>query len=260
MSFLDDVDGLVLDMDGVLYRGDEPIAGVPETMSTLRDRDLGLVFCTNNSSRTPQQYVERLEGMGIQASSDEIVTSATATAAVLEERGMRGAKAIVIGRDGVRRALAELDITIEDDPEVRSADVVVVGFDTAFDFEALKRASIAVRSGALFIATNGDPTFPHSQGLWPGAGSILAAVETAAGRKAEVMGKPNRPMLAEASKRLGDPRRIAMVGDRPDTDLAGAVAMGWSTVLVLSGVADSADGVQPTPDLVLGSLADLPDQ
>lgn len=260
MSFLDEIDALVLDMDGVLYRGDGAIPGAAETIGVIRERGLGVVFCTNNSSRTPSQYVAKLSGIGIGASEEEIVTSATVTASVLRERGLGGSRAIVIGRDGIRDALERAGVEIDDDRQRDSADVVVVAWDIGFGFHDVRRASTAARNGAVFVATNSDATFPHQNDLWPGAGSILAAVETAAGRRAEVMGKPHRPMMEEARNRLGRAQRVAMVGDRPETDLLGAVEMGWRTVLVLSGVASSADGVEPVPDVVIDSIADLIDQ
>lgn len=257
MKPLDGVDAMVLDMDGVLYRGDEAVPGSAAAVAELRRRGVAVLFCTNNSSRTPAQYVARLAAIGIEASEDEVLTSGVVTASVLSRRGLAGARAIVIGRDGIRQALAGAGIEVCDDPEVDEADLVVVGWDPGFDFQALRRASSAARNGALFVATNSDATFPHEHDLWPGAGSILAAVETAAGRRAEVMGKPHAPMMEEAERRLDGRHRIAMVGDRPETDLAGAVARGWVTVLVLSGVTTEAQGVEPPPDAVADSLADL---
>ena len=256
-DLLERCDAFVFDMDGVLYRGDRAVPGAAETLDALRARGLGVLFLTNNSSRTPAQYVAKLARMGISATEDLILTSALVTASVLRRRGLADARAIVIGGDGIRLALKETGIEVDDDPSSSSADLVVVGWDVGFDFAALRRASTAARNGAVFVATNRDATFPHEDEEWPGAGAILAAVETAAGRRAEVMGKPHRPMMEEARQRLAGASSIAMVGDRPETDLAGAAEMGWTTLLVLSGVTRSAEGVEPAPDFVVDSIAAL---
>jgi len=253
------IDGLVCDMDGVLYRGDRVIERAPEAVDALRNAGIRLCFCTNNSHFTPGQYRDKLSGLGIRASEEEILTSGIVTAEELDRRGLGGRRAIVIGGDGVRDALSRIGTEIDDDPEARTADLVVVGWDPSFDYASLRRASAAVRHGAEFVATNQDPTFPASDGLWPGAGAILAAIERASDRTAVVMGKPHEPMMQAAARRLAGVRRIAIVGDRPDTDLAGGTAMGWTTVLVLTGVTRPEDvpAVSPTPDLVIDSIADL---
>jgi 4-nitrophenyl phosphatase len=136
----------------------------------------------------------------------------------------------------------------------------VVGMDPDFSYEVLRRASFAVRDGAQLIASNSDSSFPAPDGLWPGAGALVAAIETASGGRAEVMGKPQEPMMRIAQRHLGDASRIAIVGDRPNTDLDGGRTMGWTTVLVLSGVTSppSAAELDPQPDLTLERLADLP--
>jgi phosphoglycolate/pyridoxal phosphate phosphatase family enzyme len=256
----DRIDALVCDLDGVVYRGSSAIAGVPEAIDRFREAGIRVVFCTNNSRPGLDEYVERLGRFGVTTAPDEIVTSAVVTGEVLAARGLGGASAIVVGGDGVREALRAAGIKVLDDPEAREADVVVVGVDASFSYDSMKRASLAVRAGATFIATNDDATFPASDGLWPGAGAILASIETASGRKAEVMGKPHPSMMDVVAKRLGSVQRVAIVGDRPDTDLAAGAARGWTTILVLTGVVtpDEAPHVEPTPDIVVDSLADLP--
>jgi 4-nitrophenyl phosphatase len=252
-------DGLVCDMDGVLYRGDAPIEGSAAAVDEMRRRGVRLVFCTNNSRSTVDQYVDKLARMGIQASPQEIVTSAVVTAEVLAKRRLNGARAIVVGGDGIRTELASIGIEIDDGPEPAAADLVVVGWDPGFDYEAMRKAAAAVMSGAEFIATNDDSAFPAPDGLWPGAGAILASIERASGQRAEVMGKPHDPMMETVTARLDGAREVAMVGDRPETDLAGGASRGWATVLVLSGVTgrDEAARVTPSPDLVVDSLQEL---
>ena len=252
-------DGLVCDMDGVLYRGDTPIEGSAAAVDEMRGRGTRLVFCTNNSQSTVDQYVDKLARMGIRASPQEIVTSATVTAEVLSKRRLDGARAIVVGGDGIRTELASIGIEIDDEPDSTAAGLVVVGWDPRFDYAAMRRAAAAVMSGAEFVATNDDAAFPAPDGLWPGAGAILASIETASGRRAEVMGKPHDPMMETVAARLDGAQEVAMVGDRPETDLAGGASRGWTTVLVLSGVTgrDEAARVTPAPDLVVDSLYEL---
>lgn len=252
-------DALVCDLDGVVYRGDAPIEGAPEALARLRQRGVRVLFCTNNSRPTLGEYVAKLERMGIPVDEEDVITSATVTARVLQQRGFAGKTALVVGGPGVREALGRVCISVKDDPAVRIADVVVVGFDPSFTYDAMRRATHALLNGAAFVATNVDPSFPAEDGLWPGAGAIVASLETASGRRADVMGKPHPPMMDVVAERLGPAAKVLVVGDRPDTDLAGGAARGWPTALVLTGVtsADDVAEVEPRPDEVLGSLADL---
>jgi 4-nitrophenyl phosphatase len=177
----------------------------------------------------------------------------------LVAKGFAGARAFVVGGDGIRSCLAEARIAVDDSDEDRP-DLVVVGWDPTFTYDEMRRATVAVREGARLIATNDDASFPAPDGLWPGAGAILASIETASGVSAEVMGKPHPPMMETVARRLDGAKDIAVVGDRPDTDLAGGATRGWRTILVLSGVTTEAEAarVTPRPDLVIPSLAALP--
>jgi HAD superfamily hydrolase (TIGR01450 family) len=252
-------DGLVCDLDGVIYRGDQATPGSADAINALRARGVRVLFCTNNSRSTVDQYVSKLTSLGIKVDVADVLTSATVTAEVLQERGFSGKTAIVVGGDGIRKALGDVCISIKDDPAVSAADLVVVGWDPEFTYDAMRRASIAVGRGATLIATNNDASFPAADELWPGAGAILASIETASGVTAEVMGKPFPPMMEVAARRLEGATNIAMIGDRPDTDLAGGAARGWTTILVLSGVTSAAQATRldPPPDLVLDSIAEL---
>src|SRR5919106_4518381 len=166
-------DGIVCDMDGVLYRGDTPIEGAAAAVDEMRRQGVRLVFCTNNSRSTVGQYVDKIARMGIRASPEEIVTSAVVTAEVLAKRRLDGARAIVVGGDGIRTELASIGIEIDDDPEPAAADLVVVGWDPRFDYSAMRRAAAAVMSGAVFVATNDDAALSPPHGLWPRARAIL---------------------------------------------------------------------------------------
>lgn len=251
------IDGIVCDLDGVLYRGPEPVEGAAEKIAELREQGVRLVFATNNATATVDTYVERLGSFRVEATSEEVLTSAVVTAEAIVERGLHNSTAFLIGLEGIREELTKAGVQIIDGPKGRDADIVVVSGDWTFDYDKLRTATHALRGGARFLATNDDLTYPAPDGLWPGAGSLLAALEAASGREAEVFGKPYAPMMHAAAKRLSGCEHIAVVGDQPATDLAGGRLMGWMTVLVLSGVTTKDDAVEPAPDLVLGSLADL---
>lgn len=246
MALADAYGCLLLDLDGVLYRGDEVVPGAPQTMASIRARGIRVVFITNNSSRTPEQVAAKLDAMGTPATPSEVVTSALATADLLAGRG--GGSAFVVGQVGLRAALEAAGMQIVDGEPDRT-DYVVVGFDASADYAKLKRASLLVQRGAVLVATNPDGSFPSSDGLWPGAGALLAVVTTTTGAVAEVVGKPYAPLFETARRRAGGGAPL-VVGDRLDTDIAGAVALGWDSLLVLSGVATRADlegsAVRPT--------------
>jgi glycerol 3-phosphatase-2 len=236
-------DSLLFDLDGVLYRGDEPVPGAPETMGALREAGALVVFLTNNSSRTPEQVSAKLGAMGMYSAPAEVVTSATATADLLAARG--GGTAFVLGGDGVVGALRDAGLRVVDG-EPETVDLVVVGIDDDLTYAGLRTACILVHRGASFVATNADPTFPASGGeLWPGAGALVAAITTATGVEAEVVGKPHAPLFHAALRRAGG-RNPLVIGDRLDTDIAGAGALGWDSLLVLSGVS-TEDEVTASP-------------
>ena len=239
-------DCILFDLDGVLYRGEGVVPSAPPTLAALRVRGVRPVFLTNNSSRTPLQVAEKLRGIGIEAEPGEVVTSALATAELLAERG--GGRAFVIGQDGVREALTGVGIRILDG-EPEEADLVVVGYDGGATYGSLKRASLLVQRGARLVATNADGSYPAADGLWPGAGALLAVITTTTGAEPEIVGKPFAP-LYEAGRRRGGGGRPLVVGDRLDTDIEGAARLGWDSMLVLTGVSGREDverlGIRPT--------------
>jgi len=235
--------GFLLDLDGVLFRGDQPVAGAGEAVAGLREAGRAVVFLTNNSARTPDQVAEKLRGMGVEASPGEVVTSAQATAwvmATMAREDSRAASAYVIGERGVREALAEGGIDVLDG-EPEEAGFVVVGWDRAMDYRRLRTATVLVRGGARLVATNADASYPAPDGQqWPGAGALLAAVETASGARATVVGKPHRPLFDAAVERAGTDQAL-MVGDRIETDIVGALHAGLDSALVLTGAATAQD-------------------
>jgi HAD superfamily hydrolase (TIGR01457 family) len=250
-------DAVLLDLDGVLYRGDEPVAHAAEAVRALRDRGLRVAFLTNNSSRTPAEVAAKLERLGIAADAGEVATSALATADLLAPRG---GTAFVVGGDGVRLALAEAGIAVQDG-EPERVDHVVIGLEPAATYDALRTASVLVQRGARLVATNADPSYPVPGALWPGAGALLAVVTTTTGAEAEVAGKPFAPLF-ETARRIAGAERPLVVGDRLDTDIEGAAALGWPTALVLTGVATRTDveGSAVRPTYVLDDLRGLLDE
>ena len=230
------------DLDGVVWRGESPIDGAAAGIAHLRDSGLRVVFLTNNSSGRVRDNVARLGVAGVDADADDVVSSAQAAAAMLASSTPPGSRVLACAGPGVVEALhAQGFETVAAAP----ADAVVVGWHRDFDFERLRRAADAVRSGVRFVATNLDPTYPGAQGLLPGAGALVAAVQTAGGRRPEVAGKPEPAMVALVRARYHQP--VVMIGDRPSTDGAFASALGVPFALVLSGVAGMVGG-EPVPD------------
>ncbi len=246
MRLVDGYDPILLDLDGVLFRGPEVVPGGPETLQALRREGHRLVFVTNNSARTPEAVASMLTELGYAADPGEVVTSALAAAELVAARGYR--RAFVIGEEGIRRALEEAGVEVVDgDPE--RTDCVVVGWDRQVTYAKLRRACLLVQRGAALVATNDDRAYPAPDGLWPGAGALLAVVTTTTGAAPEVAGKPHPPLFQAAVRRVGDGCPL-VVGDRLETDIAGAAALGWDSVLVLSGVTDAeraaASAIRPT--------------
>jgi len=230
------------DLDGVVWRGESAIAGAAGGVALLRDAGLRVVFLTNNSGGRVGDNLDRLRRAGIEAAAEDLVTSAQAAAAMLLPALAPGARVLACAGPGVVEALLEHGfVPVDSGP----ADAIVVGWHRDFDFERLRRAADVARSGVRFVATNLDPTYPGAGGLLPGAGSIVAAVATASGRRPEVAGKPEPAMAAFVRKRYANP--VVMIGDRPSTDGAFAATLGVCFALVLSGVAGTA-GEEPVPD------------
>ncbi len=226
------------DLDGVLWRGDEPVPGAAEGVAALRAAGLRVGFVSNNSGNPIGAVVDKLASFGVPADGDDVLTSAQSAAHLLARSLPAGAPVLVCAGPGVVEALGEVGLEIVHEAP---ASAVVVGFHLGFDFDELDRASRAVREGARLIATNLDATYPIPGGLMPGSGAITAAVETASGAKAEVAGKPEPPTVALVRERWGDAGIV--VGDRPSSDGALADALGWPFALVLSGVT----GTPPPP-------------
>jgi HAD superfamily hydrolase (TIGR01450 family) len=242
---------VIFDLDGVIYRGDEPIRGAPELVAWLHERDAVVRFATNNSMVARSGYVERLGAMGIRTTVDEIVTSTSATVEHLRRHAPEVHAVLAIGASGMGEELlaAGLDVTMAGEaaaqhaggPLGRAFDAVIVGLDPQVDYGRLASAMAAVAAGARLIATNADSRYPTPAGFLPGAGSIVAALSTATGQGATVIGKPEPAMFTAILEASGIPAAEAVVvGDNPAADVVGAHRAGCASILVLTGVADAA--------------------
>lgn len=256
---------LIIDMDGVLWRGNTPMPGLVDFFDALQQQQIGYVLATNNASKTPAQYVTRLESLGIAVSPAQILTSAVATGDYLGARYPADTAVFVVGDDGLRQAMSDRRfriLTVSDILGGQRADIVVVGFWRQVTYDDFAAATICLKHGAEFVGTNPDVTFPSEWGQLPGAGSFLALLQAATGLEPTVIGKPGRIMFEEALRRLGStPENTAMVGDRLNTDIAGAKAAGLHTILVLSGIATreslAQTGGDRQPDFVFADISEL---
>jgi 4-nitrophenyl phosphatase len=251
--------GLIVDMDGVLWRGDEPVPGIVGFFDLLRARGIAFVLATNNASKTVAEYQDKLAGFGVAVRPEEILTSSQATAAHLADLLPGGARVYAIGEAGLREALAEHGHILLSD-EAEEADCVAVGWDRGLTWAKLRCACLLIRRGARFVGTNPDRTYPTPDGLVPGNGATLAALEAATGVAPLIVGKPEPLLYEQALKRLGTPRtETAALGDRLDTDIAGARRAGLPAILVLSGVttADELAASPLQPDEVYADISAL---
>ena len=248
----------LLDLDGCLYVGDEPTERAAAAVAALREASKGIVFLTNEVASSPEEIVRKLWRLGFQASLAEVMTAGAALQYMLSARS--GGAAYVVGSRALVDHVAEAGLRIVNQTEFATrADVVVVADHENFGYSELRTATQAVLRGAELIGLSRDRTFPMPDGAWPGTGAVLAAVETAAGRKADaVIGKPEPAMYEAARDRLGDGRILAL-GDRLDADVLGAKRAGLDSGLVLTGATERAqvDGARPAPTHVADSLAAL---
>jgi HAD superfamily hydrolase (TIGR01450 family) len=267
----DRFDGLLIDLDGVVWIGAETVPGSVEALRELQATGKRLVFVTNNPGRLPEAYAERLRGLGVEVCPEQIVTAGTVVARLAGEAAGEGGSAFVIGRSALKEMVAATGARLLQGEEAERADVVVVAGHRGFDYEELKTAKFALDNGAALFATSHDPTMPYPGGELPGTGAVLAAVEVASGKQATIAGKPERHLfeLAKEALRCSFPPhseekghrngRVAMVGDRITSDVEGGRRAGLETVLVLSGTTsrEEADVADPAPDHVLEDLAGL---
>ncbi len=248
--------GLILDLDGVLWKDETPLVNAPAVFEKIHSSGLKYIFATNNATRNVDQYQSRLSHFGVAADTWQIVNSGMAVAYLLSQRFPEGGPVYIVGEDGVRTALQEKGFYYAE----KAVKAVVAGWDREINFKKLTQATLLIRGGAPFYGTNPDRTFPTPQGLIPGAGAILAAIEAATDVKPILGGKPSPAMMNLAMQRLQTtPAETLAIGDRLETDILGGANAGCRTALVLSGVATLKDleSWQPKPDLVAEDLAHL---
>lgn len=253
------IKALILDMDGVLWRGTQPIGDLAVIFAEIERKGLQVMLATNNATRAPVQYVERLRVYGVTVDLRQVINSAEVAVHYLKGLYPEGGPVFVVGEEGLQNAL-EAQGFWESERDVLA---VVAGMDRQVTYSKLSRATLLIRAGALFVGTNPDRSFPTPEGQAPGAGAILAALEAASDQAPIIIGKPETAIYEAALERLGTiAQETLVVGDRIETDIVGAQAMGCPTALVLSGVtsAEQAEAWRPPPELIAADLAEVVSQ
>lgn len=237
MSRLNSIQALIVDMDGVLYLGDTPLPGLDLFFAFLREHGISFQLVTNNSSLTPAMYVAKMARMGVEVETAEVLTSSLATAAYVASQFPRGSQVYAIGEEGLMDALQGAGFALGRHRPV----AVVVGFDRDLTYWKLREATLLIRSGVPFIATNPDRTLPVPEGQVPGTGAILAFLTASTDRVPLMIGKPEPTLMQLAMARMGaEPETTAAIGDRPETDILSAQRAGIWSILALSGATDRA--------------------
>ncbi len=248
---------LIVDMDGVLWRGNRPLPGLGAFFAVLRERNIRFVLATNNASKRADEYVDKLVSFGVSVPREAVLTSSQAVAQYLAQHAPQ-ARVFVLGTPSLAEELRAHGLTVVNDtPNVADASHVVVGIDPQLTYSKLAEACLLIRRGAAFIGTNPDRTFPSERGIVPGNGAILAALEAATDVQPLVIGKPQPEMFIQAMRRMGGtPEDTVVIGDRLDTDILGGQRAGLTTWLVLSGVStrEEADRGPIRPDCIFEDI------
>ncbi len=254
------IKALILDMDGVIWRSDAPIGDLTEIFRRIESRGLKYVFATNNGTKTPEQYVATLEKLGVRVFPQQVITSALGVAHMLSHKFARVTKVFMIGEDGIRMALEEKGFDVLPVENAQGAQVVVMGIDREITFDKMREATLLVRRGVPFYATNPDKTFPTPRGEIPGAGAWISVITTATGVEPIYAGKPFPFMMELSLERLGTKKEETLVvGDRLETDIAAGQMIGCPCALVLSGVStrEQAELWKKKVDIIADDLASL---
>ncbi|MBS3815102.1 MAG: phosphoglycolate/pyridoxal phosphate family phosphatase [Hadesarchaea archaeon] len=261
---MNEIEALILDMDGVIYLGETPIEGAKEAIDKLREQGKELIFMTNNSTKTRSDYVEKLESLGIKTTKEEIITSAYATATYLQKNSGENKKVFVIGEEGLKSELREAGFKVLSKNEASNAAFVITGMDRNLNYSKITAGLNAILNGAEFIATNPDPTYPTEEGLAPGAGASIGALTgTAEKEPSFIVGKPSEYMIKIALENTEiSTEEAAIIGDRIGLDIKVGRKSGLTTILVLSGVSTKNDfeeikDTEKAPDFLLTSISEL---
>ena len=244
-------DAFFLDLDGVVYVGEKPTSRAVEVLSRLRDMGKDIRFLTNNP--TPREFiVRRLNRMGIYSSEYEVITSGTVTASALVAQGIK--TAWVLGDSLLKDVIESEGVELEQNS---SCEAVVVGWDGTITLDEVRKAALAIREGASFVATNEDYTFPRPEGQVSGVGVLVEALRAGSGKIPLVIGKPEKPMFEEGLRSIGEGKRAVMIGDTPESDIIGAHKAGMEAILMGDARHSSILGDLPTPNGQIDSLEDL---
>jgi 4-nitrophenyl phosphatase len=258
MPDLTQIRALIIDLDGVLWRGDTPLPGLQEFFGLLRRRHLPFLLASNNATTSPETVQAKLRRMGVEVAIPEILTSPEATATYLLRRFARGTRLYAIGEEPLRSALQHAGFDLRDRAD--AVEAVVAGLDRELTWDQLTEATLAIRAGALFVGTNPDVTLPTERGLGPGIGALLAALEAATGTQPVIVGKPEPHMYVQSLEQLHTaPQSTLALGDRIETDILGGKRAGVLTALVLTGVTQRRDLERSAiqPDWVFEDLPEL---
>jgi 4-nitrophenyl phosphatase len=250
------INAVILDMDGVIWRSFTPIGDIPWVFNRFQQLGLKYALATNNSTKTVSTYVRKLAEIGVTVPEERVFTSPVSMAFLLKEKYPQGGPVYILGEDGLRQSLADQGFYHQEDNVL----AVVCGLDREFNFAKLTQITLLIRSGKPFYMTNPDRTFPTTRGLEPGAGTILAAIETATDVKPILAGKPSPVMIQTVMQQIGaEPETTLVVGDRLETDIMSGQAAGCQTALVLSGVTTREQGEEwrPKIDYISESLETL---
>jgi 4-nitrophenyl phosphatase len=238
LAGLRQINGLVIDMDGVLWQGDIPMPGLHKFFDTLRRRRINFILATNNNTQTPEGFAQKARKMGVEVLPEQVVTASVATVHYLRLKYPPGSRIYVVGESALKGLILDAGFILVD----TEVSAVVATLDRQLTYEMLKRAALLIRAGAEFIGPNPDTAYPTPEGLVPGGGAIAAAIAAASDRQPLIIGKPESWMFRISMERMQlGVDEIASLGDRLETDIAGGQRLGLKTILVLSGVSTAAD-------------------
>jgi 4-nitrophenyl phosphatase len=256
---LPNIKGLILDMDGVLWRDTEPIGDLPAIFAEFDKQGLKVILATNNATKTVDEFFTKISRFGVDLEEWQVISAAQATGIYLAEKYPEGCTVYAVGTPSLTQILEDAGLTVVSDRR-EDVQVVVAAMDTGLTYEKIKNAELLVRDGCEFIGTNPDVTYPAPEGLIPGAGTVIGAIEIASGHKATIIGKPEPLLYQMALRRLSlAPEETLGVGDRLETDILGAQAAGVRSAFVLSGASTlaQAEQMEKKPDIITQNLSEL---